>query len=139
MPVPWTAITPGRMEARCQNGAVPVCQSPRAGNAARVLMTAMPHNGKDEDFQLFLSLLDSDRFYGTFRDGVHKVDALDLIRRIVQEEHVEFDIKPLFQSRITRPSPVCSVHDPIPEVARRQALVRVQPRRIASGRIPRLP
>jgi superfamily II DNA or RNA helicase len=39
-----------------------------------LLMTATPHNGKEEDFQLFLSLLDSDRFYGKFRDGVHKVD-----------------------------------------------------------------
>src|SRR5262249_30309100 len=29
-----------------------------------LLMTATPHNGKEEDFQLFLSLLDSDRFYG---------------------------------------------------------------------------
>jgi SNF2 family DNA or RNA helicase len=35
-----------------------------------LLMTATPHNGKEEDFQLFLSLLDSDRFYGKFRDGV---------------------------------------------------------------------
>ncbi|MBX7223314.1 MAG: DEAD/DEAH box helicase, partial [Blastocatellia bacterium] len=40
-----------------------------------LLMTATPHNGKEEDFQLFLSLLDSDRFYGKFRDGVHKVDC----------------------------------------------------------------
>src|SRR3569832_2093767 len=32
-----------------------------------LLMTATPHNGKEEDFQLFLSLLDSDRFYGKFR------------------------------------------------------------------------
>ncbi|MEI6779039.1 MAG: DEAD/DEAH box helicase, partial [Chloroflexales bacterium] len=29
-----------------------------------LLMTATPHNGKEEDFQLFLSLLDADRFYG---------------------------------------------------------------------------
>ena len=35
-----------------------------------LLMTATPHNGKEEDFQLFLALLDSDRFYGKFRDGV---------------------------------------------------------------------
>lgn len=40
-----------------------------------LLMTATPHNGKEEDFQLFLPLLDSDRFYGKFRDGVHKVDV----------------------------------------------------------------
>jgi superfamily II DNA or RNA helicase len=30
-----------------------------------LLMTATPHNGKEEDCQLFLSLLDSDRFYET--------------------------------------------------------------------------
>ncbi|HEV7281145.1 MAG TPA: DEAD/DEAH box helicase, partial [Pirellulaceae bacterium] len=53
-----------------------------------LLMTATPHNGKEEDFQLFLSLLDSDRFYGKFRDGVHKVDATDLMRRMVKEELV---------------------------------------------------
>ena len=45
-----------------------------------LLMTATPHNGKEEDFQLFLSLLDADRFYGKFRDGVHKVDASDLMQ-----------------------------------------------------------
>ncbi len=30
-----------------------------------VLLTATPHNGKEEDFQLFLALLDQDRFRGT--------------------------------------------------------------------------
>ena len=34
-------------------------------------MTATPHNGKEEDFQLFMALLDGDRFEGRFRDGVH--------------------------------------------------------------------
>ncbi len=28
-------------------------------------MTATPHNGKEEDFQLFMALLDADRFEGT--------------------------------------------------------------------------
>lgn len=64
-----------------------------------LLMTATPHNGKDEDFQLFLSLLDSDRFYGKFRDGMHKVDASDLMRRMVKEELVRFDGTPLFPER----------------------------------------
>lgn len=64
-----------------------------------LLMTATPHNGKEEDFQLFLSLLDSDRFYGKFRDGVHKVDASDLMRRMVKEEMVRFDNTPLFPER----------------------------------------
>lgn len=64
-----------------------------------LLMTATPHNGKEEDFQLFLGLLDSDRFYGKFRDGVHKVDTSDLIRRMVKEELVKFDGTPLFPER----------------------------------------
>jgi hypothetical protein len=63
------------------------------------LMTATPHNGKEEDSQLFLSLLDSDRFYGKFRDGVHKVDCSDLIRRMVKEKLVKFDGTPLFPER----------------------------------------
>jgi superfamily II DNA or RNA helicase len=64
-----------------------------------LLMTATPHNGKEEDFQLFLSLLDSDRFYGKFRDGIHKVDCSDLIRRMVKEKLVKFDGTPLFPER----------------------------------------
>lgn len=64
-----------------------------------LLMTATPHNGKEEDFQLFLSLLDSDRFYGKFRDGVHKVDTSDLMRRMVKEELVKFDGTLLFPER----------------------------------------
>ena len=64
-----------------------------------LLMTATPHNGKDEDFQLFLALLDSDRFYGKFRDGVHKVDTSDIMRRMVKEELVTFDGTPLFPER----------------------------------------
>ena len=65
-----------------------------------LLMTATPHNGKEEEFQLFLSLLDSDRFYGKFRDGVHKVDVTDLMRRMVKEEMVKFDGTPLFPKRL---------------------------------------
>ena len=64
-----------------------------------LLMTATPHNGKEEDFQLFLSLLDADRFYGKFRDGVHKVDVNDLMRRMVKEDLVRFDGTPLFPER----------------------------------------
>ena len=64
-----------------------------------LLMTATPHGGKEEDYQLFLSLLDSDRFYGKFRDDVHKVDASDLMRRMVKEELLKFDGTPLFPER----------------------------------------
>lgn len=65
-----------------------------------LLMTATPHNGKEEDFQLFLALLDGDRFEGRFRDGVHVADASDLMRRVVKEGLVKFDGTPLFPERI---------------------------------------
>lgn len=65
-----------------------------------LLMTATPHNGKEEDFQLFLALLDSDRFEGRFRDGVHQVDVADLMRRMVKESLVKFDGTPLFPERV---------------------------------------
>jgi SNF2 family DNA or RNA helicase len=73
----------------------------KLGAATRhlLLMTATPHNGKEEDYQLFLSLLDSDRFYGKFRDGVHKVDASDVMRRMVKEDLLRFDGTPLFPER----------------------------------------
>lgn len=64
-----------------------------------LLMTATPHNGKEEDFQLFLALLDGDRFEGRFRDGVHQVDVSDLIRRMVKEDLLKFDGRPLFPER----------------------------------------
>lgn len=65
-----------------------------------LLMTATPHNGKEADFQLFMGLLDSDRFYGKFRDGVHKVDVSDLMRRMVKEDLLKFDGTRLFPERI---------------------------------------
>jgi SNF2 family DNA or RNA helicase len=65
-----------------------------------LLLTATPHNGKEEDFQLFLALLDGDRFEGRFRDGVHQVDVSDLMRRMVKERLVKFDGTPLFPERI---------------------------------------
>ncbi len=64
-----------------------------------LLMTATPHNGKEEDFQLFLSLLDGDRFFGKFRDGAHKVDVTDMMRRMVKEDLLKFDGTPLFPER----------------------------------------
>lgn len=64
-----------------------------------LLMTATPHNGKEEDFQAWLSLLDSDRFYGKYREGVHSVDFADMMRRMVKEDLVKFDGTPLFPER----------------------------------------
>jgi len=65
-----------------------------------LLMTATPHNGKEEDFQLFMALLDGDRFEGRFRDGVHSSDVSDLMRRMVKENLLKFDGTPLFPERI---------------------------------------
>ncbi len=65
-----------------------------------LLMTATPHNGKEEDFQIFMSLLDGDRFEGRFRDGVHTADVSDLMRRMVKESLLKFDATPLFPERI---------------------------------------
>ena len=65
-----------------------------------LLMTATPHNGEEQDFQLFLALLDGDRFEGRFRDGVHAADVSDLMRRMVKERLLKFDGKPLFPERI---------------------------------------
>jgi len=64
-----------------------------------LLMTATPHNGKEEDFQLFMALLDGDRFEGRFRDGVHTADCSDMMRRLVKERLLRFDGKPLFPER----------------------------------------
>ncbi|MBN8965687.1 MAG: DEAD/DEAH box helicase, partial [Rhizobiales bacterium] len=64
-----------------------------------LLMTATPHNGKDDDFQLFLSLLDNDRFEGAYREGVRTSNAKDLMRRLVKEELYWFDGRPLFPER----------------------------------------
>jgi superfamily II DNA or RNA helicase len=70
-----------------------------------LLMTATPHNGKEEDFQLFLALLDGDRFEGRFRDGVHQVEVSDLMRRMVKESLLKFDGTPLFPERIAHTVP----------------------------------
>src|SRR5581483_561934 len=64
-----------------------------------LLLTATPHNGKEEDFQLFMALLDADRFEGRFRDGVHVADPSDLMRRLIKEQLLKFDGTPLFPER----------------------------------------
>lgn len=65
-----------------------------------LLMSATPHNGKEADFQLFMALLDGDRFEGKYRDGVHATDVSDLMRRMVKENLLKFDGTPLFPERI---------------------------------------
>ena len=70
-----------------------------------LLMTATPHNGKEADFQLFMALLDGDRFEGRFRDGVHVAEVSDLMRRMVKENLLKFDGTPLFPERIAHTVP----------------------------------
>ncbi|HPR70765.1 MAG TPA: helicase-related protein [Flexilinea sp.] len=64
-----------------------------------LLLTATPHNGKEEDFQLFMGLLDPDRFEGRYREGVHNIDVSDMMRRLVKEQLLKFDGTPLFPER----------------------------------------
>ena len=64
-----------------------------------LLMSATPHNGHEEDFQLFMALLDGDRFEGKYRDSVHVADTRDMMRRLTKEELLKFDGKPLFPER----------------------------------------
>ena len=64
-----------------------------------LLLTATPHNGKPEDFQLFLSLLDPDRFEGAKRHGKDPLDTSDIMRRLVKESLLRFDGTPLFPER----------------------------------------
>jgi superfamily II DNA or RNA helicase len=65
-----------------------------------LLMSATPHNGKEEDFQLFMALLDGDRFENRSRQGVRVVDASDMMRRMAKEHLYKFDETKLFPERI---------------------------------------
>lgn len=64
-----------------------------------LLLTATPHNGKDEDFQLFMSLIDSERFAGAQRTSNQAIDVSDVMRRLVKEDLLKFDGTPLFPER----------------------------------------
>jgi superfamily II DNA or RNA helicase len=66
-----------------------------------LLMTATPHNGKEEDFQLWMALIDEDRFLGR-TTGSGRADVSDLVRRMVKEDLVKFDGTPLFPERIAQ-------------------------------------
>jgi superfamily II DNA or RNA helicase len=72
-----------------------------AGSVARhfLLMTATPHAGIEEDFHLFLALLDADRFEGKPRTGARGADPADLMRRLVKEKLLRFDGTRLFPER----------------------------------------
>ena len=83
-----------------------------------LLLTATPHNGKPADFRYFMALVDKDRFAGgnriknpVARSGmdasirlpgaaVPDCDVSDVMRRLVKEELLKFDGKPLFPERL---------------------------------------
>ncbi|MDR2140976.1 MAG: DUF3883 domain-containing protein [Deltaproteobacteria bacterium] len=64
-----------------------------------LLLTATPHNGKERDFQLFMSLIDGDRFESLPRASYQSVDVSDVMRRLVKEELLKFDGTKLFPER----------------------------------------
>lgn len=70
-----------------------------------LLMTATPHAGSDENFQLFLALLDPDRFAGRYRPGVHSGDTQGYMRRMIKEDLLTFEGKPLFPERVAETVP----------------------------------
>ncbi len=70
-----------------------------------LLMTATPHSGKEEDFQLFLQLLDRDRFTGKFRKGIHDGDVAGCMRRMIKEDLLTFEGTRLFPERIAQTVP----------------------------------
>lgn len=64
-----------------------------------VLLTATPHNGKNEDFLAFMSLIDPARFVGRLRND-EMPDVSDVMRRKVKENLRRFDGTRLFPKRI---------------------------------------
>ena len=79
----------------------------RLGEITRhlLLMTATPHAGSESSFQAFMALLDPDRFEGEYRSGAHTTDTTGLMRRMVKEELLTFEGKPLFPERIAETVP----------------------------------
>ncbi len=83
-----------------------------------LLMTATPHNGKEEEFRLFLRLLDPDRFEGRSRTGERKVNKwanevlkdferrmdydlnMDGLRNLSEEEKLRFDSSQKFHDSL---------------------------------------
>ncbi|GAA4891293.1 helicase-related protein [Tessaracoccus lubricantis] len=65
-----------------------------------LLMTATPHAGKEEDFQLFLTLLDRDTFAGRPREGVTRSNPKAFMRRMVKEDLLTLEGRALFPPRV---------------------------------------
>jgi superfamily II DNA or RNA helicase len=65
-----------------------------------LLLTATPHNGREEDFQAWLALVDEDRFHGKARKKAETGELKDIMRRMVKEDLVKFDGTRLFPKRL---------------------------------------
>ncbi|MFY1697915.1 helicase-related protein [Solwaraspora sp. WMMA2101] len=100
-----------RMGARYYGGKVDKTRRFQLGERLRdrtrhlLLMTATPHAGVEADFQLFLTLLERDGFEGKFKAGVDDPSTSGLMRRMVKEDLLTFDGRPLFPERIAQTVP----------------------------------
>ena len=70
-----------------------------------LLMTATPHTGNEADFEVFLTLIDADRFAGRRRKGSAPVDTSDIMRRVIKEDLLTFEGRPLFPDRVAQTVP----------------------------------
>jgi superfamily II DNA or RNA helicase len=66
-----------------------------------LLLSATPHNGKNEDFLAFMTLIDPERFAGRLRSD-DLPDVSDVMRRLVKENLRTFDGKRLFTKRFAK-------------------------------------
>ena len=70
-----------------------------------LLLTATPHNGKDDDFLAFMTLVDPDMFEGQLRkrgsgdERAEMPDTSEVMRRIVKENLRTFEGRRLFPQR----------------------------------------
>ena len=64
-----------------------------------LLMTATPHNGKEESFSLFLSLLDYERFFPHKNIRFKDNDYSDVMRKMIKEGLLDFQGKKIFPKR----------------------------------------
>ena len=77
------------------------------GQRARhlLLMTATPHAGSEENFQAFLTLLDRDEFAGKYRKELGRTDTSQYMRRMIKEDLLTFEGRPLFPERVAETVP----------------------------------
>jgi superfamily II DNA or RNA helicase len=95
-----------RMSGHLQGEEIKVTQRYRLGRELGthtrnlLLMSATPHNGRDDDFQIFLALLDPDRFAGRASSNL-RASAAEVMRRLTKEDLLRFDGTKLFPDRRT--------------------------------------